>query len=114
MRPYLLLLLFKRIGAIRHLMTDSTVPFRQKALVVFGVVYLISPIDLIPLPVLGFGILDDLVLWGFILSYLKERLDKYSTPKDGDKKYRGKKIIDEVEYEIKEDEKEDRKDDENE
>ncbi len=113
MKPYFVFLLLRRIGAIRYLMKDSSVPFSQKALIVFGIIYLISPIDLIPFPVLGFGIIDDLALWVFILSYLKDQLDKYDTnegKKNSSKKYKGKKIIDSVEYEIKKDDHENRKD----
>ena len=35
------------------------------------------PIDLIPAPVLIFGFIDDIVLWLFILSHLKDELDQY-------------------------------------
>ncbi len=116
MRPYFIFLLFRRIGAIRYLMKDPTVPFFQKALIIFGIVYLISPVDLIPFPVLGFSVIDDLTLWVFILSYLKDQLDKYYPNRDKQerKKYKGKNIIDSVEYEIKKDDNNNGKDEGNE
>ena len=40
--------LLKRIKAIRFMMADKTVPKRKKALIVFGIIYLFLPIDLIP------------------------------------------------------------------
>lgn len=108
MRPYLILLLFRRIRNIKYLIKDKNVSMLKKMLIIFGIVYLISPIDLIPFPVLGFSIIDDLVLWGFILSYLKDELDKYTTNNKNDS-FKGKKIIDSVEYEIKTNNKTERK-----
>ncbi|MCG8484031.1 MAG: DUF1232 domain-containing protein, partial [Clostridia bacterium] len=78
MRPYFIMLLLRRIGNIGYLLKDKQVSLLKKILVLFGIVYLISPLDLIPFPVLGFSVVDDLVLWAFILFYLKEELDKYS------------------------------------
>ena len=41
-------MLIKRIKAIRFMMADKSVPKRKKALIVFGIIYLFLPIDLIP------------------------------------------------------------------
>lgn len=100
MRPYFLFLFIRRIRAIKYLIKDSTVPWHKKALVIFGIIYLLSPIDLIPAPVLGFGIIDDVALWVFILSSLKEQLDKYYPQSDA-KTYNNKNVIDAVDYEVK-------------
>ena len=51
--------IWKRIKAIRFFMKDKTVPLRKKLLILLGIVYLVSPIDLIPAPVLIFGLVDD-------------------------------------------------------
>lgn len=100
----------KRIKVIKYLMRDKSVSFGKKALIVFGLVYLVLPVDLIPPIVPVFGFLDDLILWLFILDYLKEELDQYWVGKDpatnvrnGKKKYRGKDVVDGVEYEVRED-----------
>ena len=37
-----------RLRAIVSMMKDKTVPLRKKALVVFGLIYLLLPVDLIP------------------------------------------------------------------
>lgn len=49
--------LLKRIKAIRFMMADKRVPKRKKALIVFGIIYLFLPIDLIP-PILFSDRLD--------------------------------------------------------
>ena len=69
--------ILKRIGAITSLLRDKTVPLRKKALVVFGLVYLFLPVDLIPPILFPFGFIDDLILWVFILWHLKDELDQY-------------------------------------
>lgn len=71
-------LLIKEIRSIKYLFQDKTAPKRYKLVVILGLIYLVSPIDLIPAPILGFSLIDDLVIWGFILNYLKEPLSKYS------------------------------------
>ena len=67
----------KRIKSIKALLKDPKVPKRKKLLVIFRIIYLIMPNDLIPAPVLIFGFVDDLVLWLFILTHLRDELDKY-------------------------------------
>ncbi len=69
--------IFKRMKAIPFMMADKNVPKRKKAWVVFGVIYLFLPVDLIPPILFPFGFLDDLVLWIFILYHLRETLDTY-------------------------------------
>lgn len=96
MQGLLISVLMKRIKAIRHFMQDKKVPIHKKLVIIFGVVYLLSPIDLIPAPVLGFAILDDLTLWGFIIYYLKDELDKYwkEETEPAEEKFKNKTIID--------------------
>lgn len=67
----------KRIKALLFMLKDKSVRWTKKALVIFGIIYLFLPIDLVPpvVPVLGF--LDDIFLWGLILYYLKDELDTY-------------------------------------
>ena len=103
--------LLKRIKAIRFMMADKTVPKRKKALIVFGIIYLFLPIDLIPPILFPIGWIDDFLLWLFILCHLRNELDSYWTggkTKDFSKKYRGKTFVDDVEYEVKEESAEDK------
>ncbi len=97
--------LLRRIKAIRFMMADKTVPKRKKALIVFGIIYLFLPIDLIPPILFPIGWIDDFLLWLFILYHLRNELDSYwngGKAKDFSKKYRGKTFVDDVEYEVNE------------
>ena len=98
-----------RIKAIRFMMADKSVPKTKKALIVAGIVYLLMPFDLIPALVFPLSLIDDVVVWALIIWYLKKELDVYWTgekSKDLSKKYRGKSIIDDVEYEVEDDDAE--------
>ena len=97
--------LIKRVKAIRFMMADKTVPKRKKALVIAGIVYLFLPIDIIPPVIFPFGFIDDIVVWLLILWYLSSELDKYwigEKPKDYSRKFRGKNVVDDVEYDVDE------------
>lgn len=61
--------LFKQFRLVWLLMQDSRVPLWMKTVVPLSLLYLISPLDLIPDVVLGFGQLDDLgvILLGMAL-----------------------------------------------
>lgn len=96
----------KRIRVIPTMLKDKSVPKRKKAVVIFGLIFLIIPLEFI-LPVIG--LLGDIILWIWILSYLREELDKYwlgEKPQDLSKKFRGKNVVSDVEYEIKDEGKE--------
>jgi uncharacterized membrane protein YkvA (DUF1232 family) len=98
--------IFKRIKAITSMMRDKTVSKWKKLLIVAGVAYLLTPVDLIPPVLFPFGWLDDVILWLWILWCLKDTLDAYWMGEkvvDLSKSYKGKKIISDVEYEVEKD-----------
>ncbi|MDD4583621.1 MAG: DUF1232 domain-containing protein [Eubacteriales bacterium] len=98
--------LLKRIRAIPSFLRDKTVPKRKKLIIVLGILYLMMPIDLIPAPILIFGFVDDLVIWGFIIYYLRDELDRYwlgVKEVRPEERFRGKKIINDVNFEVKDD-----------
>jgi uncharacterized membrane protein YkvA (DUF1232 family) len=98
----------KRIKAIRFMMADKTVPKRKKLLIVAGIVYLFLPFDLIPPILFPFGWIDDLIIWLWIIWHLKDTLDAYWLGEkvvDLSGKYKGKKIIDGADFEVKDDPK---------
>lgn len=97
----------KRIGSLGKMMKDRDVSLWKKILLVFAVIYLFIPIELIPDFLLPVGLADDIILWICVLQILKATLDKYVGPdlsRTAKKRYKGKNIIDDVEFEIKEDE----------
>ena len=99
-------LLGRRIKAIPHMLRDRSVPKRKKAMIVFGIVYLFLPFHFIP-PVVFTSRITDLILWVWLIWYLRDELDKYwigEKPQDLSKHYKNKTIIDNVEYEIKKEE----------
>jgi len=107
MQYFGLRVLLKRITAIRFLMKDKAVPLWKKAIIIAGIVYIFVPIDIIPAFLLPVAWLDDVVLWLVILWYLRHELDKYwlgEKPADFSKKYHGKNVVDDVEYEVEKDE----------
>ena len=69
--------LMRRIRHIKDYLRDPSASKIRKLLIIFGIIYLLSPIDLIPAPVLGFSVIDDAVLWTAILTWLAGELDRY-------------------------------------
>ena len=92
-----------RLRAIVSMMKDKTVPKRKKALVIFGLIYLVLPVDLIP-PILGpVGFIDDAILWIWIIWHLKDTLDQYwlgEKEVDLSKDFHDKNIIEDVDYTV--------------
>jgi uncharacterized membrane protein YkvA (DUF1232 family) len=78
------------ISLIKDYWNDEykVVPWRTIALIVFALLYLINPLDLIPDLSLPFGLFDDLAVLGFVLASVKEDLEDYKRWKTskGDKK----------------------------
>ncbi|HOK49335.1 MAG TPA: DUF1232 domain-containing protein [Sedimentibacter sp.] len=84
---------------------DKNIPLKEKWWVIIPLIYILSPADLIPAPILGFGILDDLVMLSFLLTVIYDKTKKYYF----DNKIKNKDvkdIIENVEYEIHKDEEE--------
>ena len=98
----------RRIRAIPLFLRDKSVSFWKRAIVIFAIVYLFLPIDIIPpiIPIVGF--LDDLVLWMAVFHILGEELDSYDLGDPGNnssEKYRDKTVID-VSFDVKNEEEE--------
>lgn len=101
-----------RIKAIVSMMKDKTVPKSKKALVIFGLIYLVLPVDLIPPVLFPFGFVDDIILWIWIIWHLKDTLDQYwmgEKEVDYSKNFKKDDLIEGVDYTV-EHEKEKRKD----
>ena len=69
------LLHFRReLGRLWRAFRSPRTPLWLKAAMVGVVLYLVSPIDLIPDVLLGFGIIDDLVLVPLMLGWIARQL----------------------------------------
>ena len=90
-----------RILFILKFLFDKNVPLREKWWVIIPLIYILSPADLIPAPVLGFSIVDDLVMLSFLLTKVYDKTKEYYY----DNKKAEDDIIENVEYEIHKDEK---------
>jgi uncharacterized membrane protein YkvA (DUF1232 family) len=98
--------LAKRFTAIWFMMKDKNVPKRKKLLVILGIIYVVNPIDLIPAVVFPLAFIDDFVVWFWIIWHLKDTLDTYWLGEkvvDLSKNYKGKQIINDVDFEVKKD-----------
>jgi uncharacterized membrane protein YkvA (DUF1232 family) len=54
---------------------DKDVPPAKKAQLLFAIAYFVSPIDLIPDPIPGIGLLDDIALAAYVLNSLLSSID---------------------------------------
>ena len=98
--------IINRVKAISSMMKDKTVPKHKKALVIFGLIYLVLPVDIIPPVLFPFGFLDDLVLWIWIIWHLKDTLDQYWVGEktvDYSKDFKYENLVEGVDYKVKAD-----------
>ena len=94
--------LLKRVAVVPKMLKDPSVSVYKKAIVIGGLFYILSPIDIIADPILGFGFIDDAVIVVYLISKIQEELDKYiskSTNKDK-VDIEQEKIIEHVDYKI--------------
>lgn len=94
-----MLTLLKRLVALPKMLKDPQVKLYKKIMVIVGLAYLISPMDLIPDPILGLGVVDDAALITYIISTIKEELDKHVVSRKKDPINKDK-IVDHVDYKI--------------
>lgn len=92
--------IFSRLKAMFRLLFNDRIRFIDKLPIILMLLYILNPIDLIPLPVLGFGILDDLVVFVVLMKLVDRTLLKYynEDKKDLDPEH----IITDVDYEVHE------------
>lgn len=92
-----------RILFILKFLFDKNVPLKEKWWVIVPLIYILSPADLIPAPILGFSIVDDLVMLSFLLTKVYDKTKKYYFD---NKKTEDDNIVENVEYEIRKDDEE--------
>ena len=95
--------ILSRIKAIKAMMADKTVPKRKKLLIIAGLVYLFMPLDIAPIVLGPVALVDDLILWFWILWNLKDTLDSYWVGEkvdDFSKDFSGKNLVEGVEFKV--------------
>lgn len=95
-----------RFFLIFKFLFDKSIPLKEKWWIIIPLIYILSPADLIPAPILGFSIIDDLVMLFYLLSVVNSKTKKYYDSIDKKHKERKENIVENVEYEIKKDEDE--------
>ncbi|QSX06960.1 hypothetical protein JYG23_06110 [Sedimentibacter sp. zth1] len=97
--------IFMRLRLMIKFLFDKNIPLRDKWWIILPAIYIISPIDLIPFPILGFSLIDDLVVLIFTLHMIQNKTQKYygdntTESKKTKKDLHGKEIIEDVEYKV--------------
>ncbi len=93
-----------RFYLIFKFLFDKKIPLKEKWWIILPLIYIISPVDLIPTPILGFSIIDDAVMLFYLLSVVVGKTNKYYGNSEKNKKEDKENIIENVEYKIDEDE----------
>lgn len=102
MEPYKTKQLLKKIRSLYQYVFDKEVPFYKKLTILFGFTYLLFPFDIIPDPILGLGIVDDIAILLFIFNAFQGELDRYEKKVKHKNKQRDN-IIENINYKVKDD-----------
>lgn len=93
---------FKRIRVLHKYLLDRDVSILKKILVLGMIFYVLSPLDLLPDPILGFGFIDDTFIVIYVMTMISTELDKYiGYQNEPDIDINKEKIIDNIDYDVK-------------
>ncbi len=67
---------WNRIESWARLLFRRDTPWKVKAILGFAIVYLLSPFDLVPDWIMGFGFLDDLTVVSLLVAWALKIADK--------------------------------------
>lgn len=102
--------IISKLSLIFKFVFDKQIPLKHKWWILIPLIYILSPIDLIPAPIFGFSVVDDIVMIVYLLSVVNEKTTKYNynQPKNNNKnnynnKNDNKEIIEGVEYKVEKD-----------
>lgn len=70
--------LWQRVQAWGRLLFQKETPWSAKAIIAFAILYLLSPFDLIPDWIMGFGLLDDLTLVSILVAWAIRIAEKHN------------------------------------
>ena len=95
-----------RLTRLPRFVMDPAVGFVSKLVVLLMLGYIISPVDLIPEPIIGLGLIDDAILTIYIVSTISDKLDRYI---ELDQEEKNKQPIIDAEYRVIDDDDKDSK-----
>ena len=81
------------------LLRSREVSWKDKLPIIVLIIYIVSPVDLIPYPILGFSIIDDLVVFVLLMNLVNRSIKKYSTTNS--KNVDPDHVVSDVDYEVK-------------
>lgn len=87
---------FKNLKYMIKYMRDPEISRWRKIFLASLIIYVLSPLDLIPEPIFGLGIVDDLIMVAYIWSNFLPEMNRYDL--------KTKKDPIQIDYEIKDDE----------
>src|SRR6056297_3542127 len=96
--------LIKQIMLLINMLKNPEVKFWDKMKIILMLLYIVSPIDLIPAPVFGFSMIDDLIILIFLFNLINKLLIKYNY-KESKSDINEEDIVENVTYEIDEEDK---------
>ncbi len=70
--------LWSRIETWAKLLFRRDTPFKVKAILGFAILYLLSPFDLVPDWIIGFGFLDDLTVVSLLVTWALKIAEKHN------------------------------------
>ena len=69
--------LWQRIESWARLLFHKDTPLRAKAMIAVAIVYLLSPLDLMPDWITGLGLLDDLTIVSLLVAWAVKTAEKH-------------------------------------
>lgn len=70
--------IISKLSLIFKFVFDKQIPLKHKWWILIPLIYILSPIDLIPAPIFGFSVVDDIVMIVYLLSVVNEKTTKYN------------------------------------
>lgn len=96
--------IIKKLSILFKFYRDDKVSIPKKLLPIITLLYIISPIDLVPEPIILFGIIDDIVLFLYTASKFSEYIRQYQNKKNNKNskvvEFKKKDVVENVDYDI--------------
>lgn len=102
----------RKLKAIKAFLKDKSASKLKKLIMLAAIAYLLMPIDAIPIFFFPIGVMDDAVIMATVLWYLKDTIKEYeekiNTEPTRDE-FKDREIIDDVKFEVQQEERCDKK-----